>query len=722
MKATPPLLTRYLTLIICFGSCAATADEEPDYFKMTIEELGAIPVTAIATGTPKPVFQSAAVTSVITAQQIKSMGATELHEVLETVPGVHASLQENTYDYSYSFRGIRNTQNSQVLILLNGTRITTPFNGTLMTGTEMPIEAIQKVEVIRGPGSALYGADAFAGVINIITKSAKDINGTALGARVGDHSTQSGWGQYGAQWAGWDIASSLQYQHTSGDDGRIVKADAQTLFDNAFGTHASDAPGPLNTRYETLNGHLNLQRKHWDIGFWAFNSINAGTRAGAAGALDPNGSADGEQYLGDVRFSTEDWLDNWELLAHASYLQTDFQAKNLQLFPANAVLPIGSDGNINPSTSSSLVQFPDGFNADVGRIERIPSIELSSVYKGLDNHILRFSTGFRYEQISPSESKNFGPGVIDEKKVEFLPPPAINIVGGTLTNVTGTPFVYLPSLHRTIWSLVAQDEWQLANNWQLTAGVRYDDYSDFGGTVNPRVALVWDINKQISSKLLYGRAFRAPNFAEQGNQNNPVVLGNKSLNPETINTYEWALDYHPSSSLRTAVNVYYYQIHNLISAVPDPINRTNIFRNSGNQNGYGTEFEFNWQVAEQWNLKGNYAWQHSINEVTNRPVAGVPEHHVYVAFQWQFMPDWQFQPQLNWIGSRTRLPDDNRKLNDYETIDFTLRGKKLFGHLNLAASLRNAFDTTYYEPAAPQLPQNLPMPGRSFYLEASVNF
>ncbi len=560
----------------------------------------------------------------------------------------------------------------------------------------------------------MYGADAFAGVINIITKKAKDINGAALGARVGDHSTQSGWGQYGAQWAGWDVATSLQYQHTSGDGGRIVDADTQTSFDSsAIGTHASNAPGALNTRYETLNGHLNLQRKHWDIGFWAFNSINAGARAGAAGALDPNGSGDGEQYLGDVRFSTEDWLENWELTAHASYLQTDAQGQ-YQLFPANAVLPIGSNGNINAtSRSSSLVFFPDGVNADIGRIEKIPAIELSSVYKGLDNHKLRLSAGFRYEEISTNESKNFGPGVIDGSQ---------NVVGGSLRNVTGTPFAYLPDTHRTIWSLVAQDEWQLADDWQLTAGVRYDDYSDFGGTVNPRVALVWDINKHLTSKLLYGKAFRAPNFAEQFTQNNPVVLGNSNLNPETIHTYEWAWDYRPTSSLRTAVNVYYYQIDNLITATPDPGRLTNSYQNSGNQNGYGSEFEWNWQAAEQWNVKGNYAWQHATNEVTNQRVAGVPEHHVYAALQWQFMPNWQFQPQLNWVGGRTNLPGDDRKLSDYETIDFTLRGKKLFGHVNLAASLRNAFDTNYYEPAAPQLPQNLPMPGRSFYLEASVNF
>ena len=153
-----------------------------DFFAMSPAELAATPVVTIATGTPKPIFQSAAVTSVITAEQIKSMGATELHEVLETVPGVHASLQENNYDYNYSMRGIRNTENSQVLMLLNGTRITTPFRGTLMTGTELPIEAIQQVEVIRGPGSALYGADAFAGVINIITKKAKDIDGRVWGS------------------------------------------------------------------------------------------------------------------------------------------------------------------------------------------------------------------------------------------------------------------------------------------------------------------------------------------------------------------------------------------------------------------------------------------------------------------------------------------------------------------------------------------------------------
>lgn len=704
------LVIKCLALMCYYNlSVAAAAKEVDDFFAMSPAELAATPVT-IATGTPTLVSQSAAVTSVITAEQIKSMGATELHEVLETVPGVHASVQELSGDYHYSMRGMQNATNSQILILLNGTRITTPFRGTLMTGTELPIEAIQQVEVIRGPGSALYGADAFAGVINIITKKAKDINGTTVGGRVGDHDTQSGWGLHSTQWGGWDIASSLQYQHTGGDDGRVIKADSQTALDNVFGTHASHAPGPMNTRYETFNGHLNMQHKHWDIGFWAL-SEESGTRAGVAGALDPEGVANGEQYLGDVRFSTEDWFDNWEFIAHGSYLRADFLA-HYQVFPDNAKLPIGSDGNIS-SLPVGMVLFPDGVISNSGQLEQIPSFEMSSIYKGLDKHLLRASAGYRYEQITTRRRTNHGPGVIDGTK------PVIN---GTLTNVTGTPFAFLADTHRSIWSYVLQDEWRIADDWQLTVGVRYDDYSDFGSTVNPRAALVWDINEQLTSKLLYGRAFRAPNFTEQGSKNNPVLLGNSNLKPETIQTYEWAFDYHPASSLRIAGNLYYYQIKQLIALVPDTGKPSSTFQNTGNQGGYGAELEGNWQVNEQWNLIGNYAWQYARNNETKRRVTGVPEHQVYVAAAWQFIPKWQLQSQINWVGSRINPIPDNGKLGDYQTVDFTVRGKKLYGHLNLAASLRNALDTNYREPAAVKIGENFPMPGRSFYLEASINF
>ena len=145
---------KLLIKLYILGICAAEAEEMDDFFSMSPAELANISVS-IATGTAKPAYQSAAVTTVITAEQIKTMGATELHQVLETVPGLHVSIQAVTNDPMYSMRGIRNETNSEVLVMLNGTRFSVPYKGSSMTGMELPVEAIKQIEVIRGPGSAL---------------------------------------------------------------------------------------------------------------------------------------------------------------------------------------------------------------------------------------------------------------------------------------------------------------------------------------------------------------------------------------------------------------------------------------------------------------------------------------------------------------------------------------------------------------------------------------
>ncbi len=703
-------------LVLGINSIAkASVDDMDEFFSMSPAELAELSVS-IATGTAKPVFQSASVTSVVTADQIKTMGATELHEVLETIPGLHVSIQPFTYDYIYTMRGIRNGTNSQVLVLLDGNRFSVPFQGRAMTGLELPIEDIQRVEVIRGPGSALYGADAFAGVINIITKKAKDIDGTVIGGRVGNWNTQSGWVQHGGQWADWDVAASLQYTHTRGDDQRIIISDSQSALDSALGTNASLAPGSMQTQFESWNAHLNLQRKYWDIGFWAFNG-DGGTRAGVAAALDPIGKVESQQYMGSIKFSTEDYIEDWEFQAHASYLYTDVQTNQLQIFPNNTLLPIDKDGNLNFDLSKirGLTLFANGVKGIIGRTHQMPTIELSAIYQGLQDHRLRVQAGYRYEEIKTREFKNIGKGVLSGN-----PPPSV--VYGAITNVTDTKYVYLPNANRSIWSLALQDEWQIAKNWQLTTGVRFDHYSDFGATVNPRLALVWDINEQLTGKLLYGRAFRAPNFSELGNNNNPVLLGNPDLDPETINTIELAFDYRPIQSLRTALNLYYYSIEELIQ--PDPIGPSKFkTENSGNQEAYGLEFEWNWQLHEHFFVSGNYAWVNARDKDAGQAVAGVPEQQLYVAALWEFMPRWTLQSQLKWIGKRTNEPGDNRKnIKDYETVDLTLRGQKILGHINLQASVRNVFNKHAREPAVAALPDNIPTPGRSFYFEASIYF
>lgn len=693
-------------LYFIFFSLAASAetDDMDKFFSMSPSELANISIT-IASGTAKPAYQSAAVTSVITAAQIKVMGATELDQILETVPGLHVSIQAVTNDPVYTMRGIANNVNASVLFLLNGTRFSVPYKGSTMTGMALPVEAIQKIEVIRGPGSALYGADAFTGVVNIITKKANDINGTEIGIRGGSWDTLSAWGLHSEEWLGWDIATTLQFDHNNNDGNRIVKADAQTLFDISNGTSASLAPSEMQTKAERWNAHLNLQRKHWDIGFWAFNKINSGFKAGVANALDNEGRLDGENYLTDLRFSSEELIENWEFSVHASYLYTDIDAK-IHNFPDGSILPVDADGNVNPVAPTGLVTFPKGMLSRVGIKNQVAELEISTVFKGIEHHLLRLSSGFRYERVDTQESRNYGKGIA--------------IVGGGLVNVTDTEFVFFPDSSRTIWSVALQDEWQISSDWMITAGVRYDEYSDFGSTINPRFALVWDINDRLSSKLLYGRAFRAPSFLEQKQQNSPLFTGNPDLKPEMIETVEVAFDFRPVDELRIASNVYFYKISDLISEMSNRQGQT--VRNIPGNIGYGTEFEWDWDIFKQLNLKGNYAWQYARNEETNRRVSHVPEHQIYTAVTWEFLPQWKIQTQLNWIGRRVNDKGDNRSLNDYETVDITLNSRQFFGHIGFSASVHNVFDSDGKEAAVLSYSNNHSIASRSFYLETNLRF
>ena len=222
-----------------------------------------VEMVSIATGTQQSISRAPAVTSVITAQDIKMMGATNLEDVLETVPGLHVARSSIGYMPIYIFRGIYTVLNPQVLMLVNGISIDTLYTGNRgQTFSNMPVNAIARIEVIRGPSSAAFGADAFAGVINIITKTKDDIDGTEVGARLGSFNTHEVWSLHGGEVGGIDIALALEYYHTDGQR-EIIEADAQTSFDAQLGTNASLAPGSVNLSRQNFNVHFDASKDMW---------------------------------------------------------------------------------------------------------------------------------------------------------------------------------------------------------------------------------------------------------------------------------------------------------------------------------------------------------------------------------------------------------------------------------------------------------------------------
>lgn len=354
------IVIRIVALLLLWPSGQVIAEELSEDEKALLKIYGNQEMISIATGTKQPVGKAPAVASVITAEDIKAMGATDLDEVLETVPGLHVATSTTGYNPIYTIRGVYSNNNPQVLVLINGVSISNLFLGDRnRVWGGMPVQAISRIEVVRGPGSAVYGADAFAGVINIITKSKQDINGTEVGGRVGSFDTYDGWGLHGGEWAGFDVAAIVEYHDTQGQKG-IINADAQTAFDHQFGTHASLAPGPVNLQRQNVDARLELSREHWRFHAGLQNRGNKGNGAGIAQALDPVNRYASDRWNVDLNYDNPNFAEDWNVKAQLSYFDTSQEVeRDLTLFPAGARLPIAANGQIG-SPALGLVTFLKG--------------------------------------------------------------------------------------------------------------------------------------------------------------------------------------------------------------------------------------------------------------------------------------------------------------------------------------------------------------------------
>ncbi|MDO6513970.1 TonB-dependent siderophore receptor [Neptuniibacter sp. 2_MG-2023] len=668
-------------------------------------------LVSIATGTHTPISKAPSVASVINAETISSMGVTHLFEVLERIPGLHLMPSDlSRLDPVLSVRGIQTGFNPQILILLNGIELKHNYNGGLAFTFRMPVSNVSRIEVIRGPGSAVYGADAFSGVINIITRTAAENQQGAAGIRVGSFDSRDTWLRKGFVEDDFSVSFSLDNQTSDGDSGRIVNTDLQSTFDDLYGTSASEAPNALQTGYDVTNLQFDLSLGNWSWKNWYWKQDSAGVGQGGSLALDSTGYQNAEQFLTHLNYD-KDLTNHFNFKADLSYLRTVSDSYFL-LFPEGSTLPIGSDGNAFSDPFSGLVTFTDGYIGNPYSLAETTRLELAGIYSGYDNHTIRIASGWSQDKIRTEEYKNFGPGVIDGSE---------GTVDGTLTNVSGSADIYLQPQKRTAYFLSAQDQWQLNNDWSFTAGLRWDNYSDFGNTLNPRLALVWLTRHNLTTRLLYGTAFRAPSFSEQHLINNPAALGNPDLKPEEIETYELAFDYRPHFDTNLRLSLYSYTATDLIDTVTT--GSMIQYQNIGNQDGYGAELEWDWKINPQLSLNANYAYQHATNADTNMPVANVPQHSTYIDLNYTLSPNWSGSLQHYWIGSREREEGDNRaKVSDYHWVNAKVTHDMLKKQVRLALIVKNLFDTYASEPSSSSIPDDYPLEGRSIWAEIEYRF
>ncbi len=693
----------YLLFYLSLAPLAQAQFMEEDDEDALAEIYGGEDMVSIATGFEQSLAKAPAVASVITAQSIRKMGATDLDEILETIPGLHVSRNATRYSPIYTFRGIRSLRNPQVLTLINGIPITNlQFGNRGQLWGGMPVAAIERIEVIRGPGSALYGADAFAGVINIKTKAGSDIAENSATVRGGSFATRDLALLLGGEFFGAEIGFAAEYHQTDGHR-EIIDSDRQSFNDARDGTDASLAPGPLSLSRDNLDLRLDILKGPWRFRGGLQRRTDAGIGAGIAEALDPVNRYRSDRFSVDVTWNDPLVGDHWDLSAQLSYLDTTLEVEeNLVIFPPGfaGVYPQGLIGN------------PEVF-------ERHGRVNASAFYSGLKRHQIRAGVGYYLGDLyKVKEEKNFGP---DPATGTPLPPTS------PLVDVSDTPFVFLPEDDRENYFLYLQDVWNLANDWELTAGIRYDDYSDFGSTTNPRLALVWSLLHNLTTKLLYGEAFRAPSFAETRATNNPVALGNPDLAPETLESIELAFDYHPNQAMTILLNLYHYSWKDIITFVPDAGSTTNTAQNAAEQEGKGWELEINWRPARTLKLAANFSFTMAEDRDTDSDAASSPQKQLFIKTTWDISEQLYLYAQANSIMDRAREPGDTRaNIEDYTRVDATIGYQSATGAWSVRTSVNNIFDEDVREPSEwsnpAYIPNDLPQEGRNYRADLTLRF
>jgi iron complex outermembrane receptor protein len=664
---------------------------------------------SVATGSQVSLRRAPSVAAVVTAEDMAAMGATQLTQVLESVPGIH--INYSTYGAPViNMRGIGGAgpTSPQVLVLMDGVPLVDEYRGDpgyLLA--RIPLENVSRIEIIRGPGSALYGADALAGVINIITKGTGDSSGGEAGMRYGTDNTFAGWGRYAGH-AGPLALSGFVEGAGSDGAGQKVPADQATYLDRVFHNQSSLAPGLTHNDYQMRNAVLDAGYGdfHWRGSYYEVPS--SGVDAGVSSALDPLGGEKLQRTASDMSWSNPQVLSDLGLGVQASYVYFSDQS-HFVLFPPGA--------KIGPYTFSSGV---------VGEPERDQwqlRLSASGTYSGLIGHNLRFGAGYDDIDLFHEEThKNY-----------LLSPAGAFIPSGVVLGVPGAPTLDFSTIQPHIRTAdrrdsygYVQDAWSFAPDWALTAGVRYDSYSDFGGTANPRVALVWDVSLDVTAKLLYGTAFRAPSFNEEYGVN-PVANGNPDLRPETIRTTEAAISWQAARSLTVDMNAFHYGYDQIIAAVANPAPTPGAtYQNTGGMAGNGFETQLVWDAAANLRLIVDYSFQHAMLNDNGSDPSYDPRHHLFGRADWRFLGGWQSSVQINYVADRHRAFNDPRPgAGDYATVDLAVHGSLGIPGWEISGMVRNLFNAPAAAPSlAPgtALPDDIPTDPRLLLVQTSVRF
>ncbi len=643
-----------LALLACslpFSVFGATEDVgTPDLFAMPLEELLNIQV-AIATLESTSIHEAPGIITVISHEEIQNLNPRNITDLLNLTPGFNMVI-ENLHAPLLQLRGTGNRQDN-VLLLIDGHRLNSQlFGGSTYIIDDIPVELIDHIEIIRGPGSALYGSNAFEAVINLIT--------------IPEHKTKQGliYAKYGTNDT---LGGGTTYKDKDQDHHLIMAASgADSNGPNDPYVDLAGYRGTIEFPKTNKNIYANARQGNWNL-LALRNVENSGPYIG--NTLYLNEGTDREYITSAIEGSYSKDLNNYgNISLKAYYDEFDYDCL-WEVLPAR----------LSP---------PDGFFKTPTATDSRLGGEITWKKTVFTSH--RLLLGSSYDEIKLYNSSLHQTDPSSRQMVEV-------------------PISWIIPEENSHYAFIFQDQFQIFTASHITLGTRYDYYDRYGDTFNPRIGFTTPVSTDSHVKILYGTAFRAPSYYESNTTSYGNLVPNSDVEPEQLESIEAEYCFQ-QPQFSWSANTFYTKIEDIIETVTLPAGG-NAKRNQGTIDTYGLEVEAKkFFFDNKHSLSINGYVDHAEDDDGDR-VLSIPRYGANLILNNKWSESWNTNIQAKYTGPMEKSPVGGRNgtiLVSTEDLPATITCNlsvawSISKGLTARGLLYNIFDEPLYSPAPSRL-------------------
>lgn len=660
-------------------------------FQVSLEDLMNIEVVS-ATRIKQNIIEAPSIMTVITAQQIRKRGYQSVAEAVRTVPGF--SLWVDNFLSSISVRGFNSIQgwNQNLKIMIDGQPVSyRPANWTPIDEELIPIRCVKKIEVIKGPASALYGANAYLGAINIITFDGERFDSVEVTGIGGSLDTYGGSFVVGKKIDEIDFMAAFSAQR-SNRSGLSLPDPVPIKYANKKSENDISEPksfyGKISYKELTMSAHY--QRFYKYAEFTDFST------------------------LGDSLTC----MDNW--FVKGEYKKRLFRDR----LDCKGSFAYGEAG---PDYKYDKLKLGDQFYRKENDAHFI-DLAAETFYKFAEKNSV--GIGIDYTTEDQQLQNNYCIDMITGKKFLLSDDP-----------------VPQPRKDFNNLGIYVQGVYYPTPNTGLTGGLRFDSHNLYGDSTTYRIGLTTHISEKLYMKILYGTSFKSPTprqlFDPPYSQPDAHdTIGNRDLTPQYARTFETLFGFKLSKALHGKLGGFYTRIKDGIELRPidDSDTDSEYTYYQTDLKSFGFEGELDAQFSKD--LKGclNFSYQKTRYDETDKDTNFVPKITVNAGLNYLFMEHLNINLENIFVGKRISpkelaaseytdpgyQPDEDYKIPAYLLVNLTLSTKdiRVFNNKETIFSLScsDIFDEKYIDPGPPKDGYDIPHHGRRFLITISQNF